>query len=466
MDAPEKRVSGKWPPAMWVAGAAVLFLIVLGWSAWTDYQHRAQARRLLGSGSIEATEVEVSPKVPGRVTRLIVEEGARIQAGQVLVELEPQEADAQVTQARAAVVEADAHVLQARHAVATQEQVTNAQVAQAQSQVTAAQTRVSQAETALAIQERTTREATSSARAQVSATRARVASAGAALTKARDDLRRAKALFSEGAIAQQQVDNAQAAYDVATAQERAAEETVRQAQAALASAQANEMQVAMRELDVRAARADLARARANLKYAMSGYTLIAQRQQDLAAAQAAAMQARGNLRYVGVIASHNTIVAPSDGVVLTKHIEAGEVVAAGTPIYTLINPQDIWLRVYIPEDQIGRAKLGQAAEVSVDTFRGRVFRGRVTEIRSQAEFTPGNVQAKEDRLKLMFGVKIQLPNEDNSLKPGMPADAEILLETPPERTSPPGSGVSPSREPTAAPRLSGPRPIIYQAAAG
>jgi HlyD family secretion protein len=103
------------------------------------------------------------------------------------------------------------------------------------------------------------------------------------------------------------------------------------------------------------------------------------------------------------------------------------VVAAGTPLYTLVDPQDIWLRVFIPEDQIGRVRIGQVAHVSVDSFPGRIFDGRVVEISSHGEFTPGNVQTQGDRVKLVFSVKIQLTNTDDSLKPGMPADAEILV---------------------------------------
>jgi len=81
----------------------------------------------------------------------------------------------------------------------------------------------------------------------------------------------------------------------------------------------------------------------------------------------------------------------------------------------------------VPQDQIGRVKLGRAANVTVDSFPGRVFPGRVTAISSRGEFTPGNVQTRGDRVTLVFGVKIQLPNADRSLKPGLPADAEILV---------------------------------------
>ena len=410
-----------------------LALVVAGWEGWRWYERRATAGRLFASGSIEATQVDVNPKVAGRVTKLLANEGDTVHAGQVLAEMEPQESQAQVDQARAAVTAAQAKVAQAAQAVTTQQQVTAAQVSQAEAQIAAAEARVPQSQLTVVWQDRTVRESIASAQAQLSAAQAQLAAAHSAAAKARDDLRRTKELFSQGAVAADQVDAAQTAYDTAVAQERSAVDAVTQARAGLATARANQMQVAIKQQDVQAAQQAVAEARAALRNAQSGYTLITQRQQDLAAAQASLAEARASLRLAEVLAGHNTVVAPVDGVVLTKNIEKGEVVAAGTAIYTLVNPDDIWLRVFIPEDQIGRVRLGQSARITVDTFPRRVFTGRVSEISPQAEFTPGNVQTKEDRVKLVFGVKIRLENRDGSLKPGMPADAEILVGQPAEQ---------------------------------
>jgi len=414
-------------PGVLMIGILLLALALLAWGGWRLYEQRASAGRLFGSGSIEATRVDVSSKVAGRIIKLSVDEGDRVKAGQVLIELEPQEASAQVAQAQAAVVQAEAKVAQAQHAVTAQQQVTSAQVAQAQAQVASAATGVPQMETALAMQERTAQEAVSAAQAQLNSAQAQVGSARSALVKARADLGRQKALFAQGAVAADQVDAAQAAYDAAVAQDRAATEAVAQAGANLASARANLMQVEIKRKDVEAARANVAQARAGLRNAQSGYTVIAQRQQDLAAAKAALSQARANLQYLQVIAGHNTIVSPRNAVVQVKNVEQGEVVAAGTALYTLVDPQDIWLRAYIPQDQIGRVRVGQIAHVSVDSFPGRVFEGHVIAISSKGEFTPGNVQTRGDRVRLVFSVKIRLDNRDGSLKPGMPADAEILV---------------------------------------
>jgi HlyD family secretion protein len=413
--------------ASWAGGFAFLALVLLAWAGWRLYEQRLSAGRLFGSGSIEATQVDISPKVSGRIIRLTAQEGDRVKAGQVLAELAPQEASAQVAQAQAVALEAEAKLAQAQQGVTAQQQVTSAQVAQAQAQVAVAATGVPQSETALAMQERTSREAVSAAQAQLGSAQAQVGATRSALAKARADLGRAKALFAQGAMAADQVDVAQAAYDAAVAQDQSAGEAVTQARANLASARANLMQVEIQRKAVEGARANVAQAQAGLQNAQSGYTVIAQRQQDLAAARAALAQAQANLQYQQVIAGHNTVISPRSGVIQAKNVEAGEVVAAGTPLYTLIDLQDIWLRAYIPEDQIGRVKIGQAARVTIDSFPGRIFAGRVIEISSKGEFTPGNVQTRGDRVKLVFSVKIQLRNPDESLKPGMPADAEILV---------------------------------------
>ncbi len=391
------------------------------------YEHSRTSGRLTAAGSVEATPVDVTARVAGRVLRLTAREGDEVNAGAVLAELQPQESNAQVAQARAAVSQAEANLAQAAQAVTAQEQVTDAQVAQAQAQTAAAAAGVPQAETALAIQERTGQQAVLGAEAQLGAAEGQVRSAQSALTKARDDLRRQRALFAQGAVAASQVDAAQAAYDAAVAQDRSAREAATQARATLAAAQASLSQVEIQRQAVAAARAQVAQAQAGVRNAQSGYSVIAQRRQDLAAAQAALAQARANLQYLELVAAHNTIVAPLDGLIQTKNVEAGEVVPAGAALYTMINPRDVWIRVYIREDQIGHVKIGQPARLTVDTLPGRVFTGRVTEIKTQPEFTTVNVQTREDRVKLVFGVKIQLDDPEHRLKPGMPGHVDIFI---------------------------------------
>ena len=122
---------------------------------------------------------------------------------------------------------------------------------------------------------------------------------------------------------------------------------------------------------------------------------------------------------------YTRVAAPFDGTATVKSAELGELVMPGTPIVRLAALDSVWLRVYVPEPELGRVKFGQAAEVTSDTYPGKRYPGRVTEISQEAEFTPKNVQTREERVKLVFGVKIEVDNPNHELKPGMPADAVI-----------------------------------------
>jgi HlyD family secretion protein len=127
--------------------------------------------------------------------------------------------------------------------------------------------------------------------------------------------------------------------------------------------------------------------------------------------------------------SQSILTSPLSGLVLAKHAEPGEILAAGAPVITVGKMDEVWVRAYIPESQLGRVTTGQRARVTVDTWPGRSFEGRVSFISSTAEFTPKNVQTEQERVKLVYRIKITLPNPRGELKPGMPADA-VILETP------------------------------------
>ena len=121
------------------------------------------------------------------------------------------------------------------------------------------------------------------------------------------------------------------------------------------------------------------------------------------------------------------ITAPVSGGVLRKNSEAGETVAAGAAVYSLGDLESPWIRVYVKEDKLGLVKLGQKAEVMTDSFPKKTYLGTVSMISSEAEFTPKNVQTREERVKLVFALKVSVENENGELKPGMPADVKIIL---------------------------------------
>jgi HlyD family secretion protein len=123
--------------------------------------------------------------------------------------------------------------------------------------------------------------------------------------------------------------------------------------------------------------------------------------------------------------AQSVLITPLAGLVLAKHAEPGEMLAVGSPVVTVGNMDEVWLRAYIPENELGRVKVGQAAHVTVDTWPGRTFEGRVGFISPEAEFTPKNVQTEKERVKLVYRIKITLANPRMELKPGMPADGVI-----------------------------------------
>ena len=125
--------------------------------------------------------------------------------------------------------------------------------------------------------------------------------------------------------------------------------------------------------------------------------------------------------------SYATLASPLDGLVLAEHVESGEQVAAGTPVVTIGDLSSVWLRGYVDETDLGRVEVGQAVRVTSDTAPDRIYPGTVSFIASEAEFTPKSVQTAKERVKLVYRIKIDIDNPSGELKPGMPADAEIVL---------------------------------------
>lgn len=138
-------------------------------------------------------------------------------------------------------------------------------------------------------------------------------------------------------------------------------------------------------------------------------------------------QARAALRTAEVRLSDLNADAPVSGMVLSRNAEVGETVGAGVAVYTLGDLDNPWVKVYVNETKLGLIKLGQKAQVFVDTFPGKAYEGWITYIASEAEFTPKNVQTQEERVKLVFGVKVSVSNMNSELKPGMPADVKINM---------------------------------------
>lgn len=180
--------------------------------------------------------------------------------------------------------------------------------------------------------------------------------------------------------------------------------------------------------DYEAVRAALEAARARARQVERQYALVKKgpRKEDIAQGQARDEQARQALALAQTQLGFATVTAPFSGIVLSKNVEPKEYVAPGTAVVTLGDLSHVWLRAYIDETDLGRVKVGQKVALTTDSYAGKRYEGRVSFIASEAEFTPKSVQTKKERVKLVYRIKIEVPNPSLELKPGMPADAEIL----------------------------------------
>lgn len=372
--------------------AALLAAGIYGYLHWRGAPEAGSIRL---SGNVEATEVQVAFRIPGRVVARAVDEGETVAAGQVVATLDSRELEREVGIRSAELAAATAARDELLAGSRRQE------VARAQAAADGASARL--------------RDLEAGARAQeIASADAAVARADAERIKQEREFARAHALFGRGAISRQALESAQAANDVA----RARLDEARQALLLVREGPRPE-QVAQ-------ARAAVAEAGQSLSLVREGA-----RRETVAQARARVDQAREALGLARTRLSEAVVRSPLSGVVLSKNAEPGDVLAAGTPVVTVAALDNVWVRAYVDETDLGRVRHGQPVTVTADTYPGRSYPGRIAFIASEAEFTPKSVETRKERVRLVYRVRIEVANPDRSLKPGMPADA--LLGSDPRR---------------------------------
>ena len=397
---------------------------------------------LVVSGFVEAETASVTAELGGRVIALHASEGDQVSKGEVLVELDDSLLLAQVEMAEAELAVAEAMFALVK--AGTQEEAifhAEAQVAQAEAVRDAAYVAWADARAML--------ETPQDLDLAIAAAHAQVNMLGYQTEQARamaNSAQEGRSLSDEVVSRLEDVAQflppatlASARHEQAlvTYQSWAAWTGAEQAEIALAGAaryldvlygrRANPIDLQAR---VNAAKAqyEVACAAVELAQAQVEGLEIGATQEQMAAAGAQVEVAHSALDTLEVQLDKLSLKAPISGLVLEQPVHVGEVAMPGVPLLTLADLGDVYLTVYVPEDQIGQVQLGQPVSVTVDAYPERIFRGAVTFVSSQAEFTPKNVQTKEERVSMVFAVKIELPNPDHALKPGMPADA-IIPET-------------------------------------
>lgn len=343
------------------------------------------------SGNIEVTDAQLGFKIPGRLLERIAEEGDTVAAGQVLARLE-------AADQKNHLVAAEANERFARAFLAELEAGTRSQdLEAAHAAMEQARFRLDELEAGSRTQE-------------VAAAAAEVEMLRAEAERAASDAGRFTRLLEQKAVTPQQ-------HEVVTTQARMAAERLSSAEERLKL-----VQEGPRAEQIDQARAALRQVEERYALAKEGPRAeqLDQARAKLAAAGAAVSHAKQQLDYT-------ELKAPFNGIILSKSAEPGEYLSPGAPVVTLGDLGNPWLRAYVSETDLGNVRLGQAAEVTCDSWPGRVFKGTVTYISGEAEFTPKQVQTPEERVKLVYRIKIALENEDLALKPGMPADARLNL---------------------------------------
>jgi HlyD family secretion protein len=383
---------GKISAFMVLLLTAAACLLYLGY-----YRNRSNDHAIMTSGHIEVTEVDMSFRLPGHVSRLLVDEGDHVKQGTLLAELDQHVLTARQDQAQAQVRELDAKEAALALSIKIKEDVLSAQIRQAQAGVSAAEARYRSLKTGSRKEE--------------------IAEAAAARDRAktewenrRRDFLRMKALFERRIISFSQYDAARTSEEAAHAAYEAAEERYKLVKAG------------PRQEMVLEGQANLAGSDAALSAAEAARREIDRLKLDLKALQAQAEQARAALAVAQDDLANSRMDAPFDGFVTVKDVEEGEFVQAGSPVLTLAQLDRVWVKTYVPETQLGRVSYGQKADVISDTFPDKRYPGTVTYISAEAEFTPKNVQTKEERVKLVYRIKVSLENPDQELKAGMPVD--------------------------------------------
>jgi HlyD family secretion protein len=345
------------------------------------------------SGRIEGDDSAISPKTSGRIAEIRFREGDSVKAGDTIALLDDEQVRAREEQARAALAVSEARQRAAiSQLAALQAQLEQSQIQTDQSRMDA-EGRVRQAE------------------AEVSTAEAELAQQEASLKLALFDRDAYTRLAETGAVSEREGKQAVTTAEQQAAVVAAAKRRVDAAQGALTTARAN-----LENPSIRAAQEAMVRKQ------------IAQQQAEIGATVASAEQARFAFNEAQANRKDLVVVAPFHGTVITRSAEPGEVVTAGTAIVTLLDLSRVYLRGFVPEGQIGRVQVGQLARVYLDSKPNEAIEAFVSRADPEATFTPENTYFRDDRVKQVVGVKLQLKGAIGFAKPGMSAAGEILVQ--------------------------------------
>ena len=378
---------------------AVFLVLFVGVALLVFYgQWREKTAELYYSGTIEATESNLAFQVNGRVARVLVDDGQKAKKGDLLAELQRDEFESRKAQAEAKVKQARENLAKLQALLALYNETLPASVTRARANVAALRSRVRELETGYRSQE-------------VAQARRTFEAARLTMANAKKDKVRYDKLFAKKIVSEKERDAMELRYETALKNYQKAKEAL------------SLLTEGFRKESIQAARAKLAEGVAALRQAESNLRKITIASQDVKTAEAQLASARAALRLADTQLGYTRLLAPFSGIITSRDVEPGEVVTPGREVISIADLSQVDLKVFVGEEEIGKVKPGQKVSVKTDTFPDKTYEGRVSYISPEAEFTPKIIQTHKERVKLVYLVKVTLPNPDLELKSGMPADA-------------------------------------------
>jgi HlyD family secretion protein len=384
----------------------VIILAVVAVAAAGVFAYRGANKppenRIVVSGNIELTEVNIAFKTAGRLIERTVDEGDSVKKGQVIARLDRDQLVAQRDREVAGLESAESLLAQAKTALEWEKDTLAADIEQRSGDLASNEARLAELKNGARPQEKLDAQAA-------------VDSAQSEVERSKKDWDRAQVLHRDDDISTAQFDQYRNRWETAVAALNSAKE------------RQNLVLAGPRAEQINAAQAMVERMRGALKMAQANALEMKRREQELTTRAAEIARSRASIALIDSQLADTIATSPVDGVVLVKSADPGEILSAGTTVVTIGDIEHPWLRGYIDETDLGKVKLGSVVHVTTDSYKNKSYTGHVSFISSEAEFTPKQIQTQTERVKLVYRIKIELDNSSRELKSNMPADGEIVL---------------------------------------
>ena len=371
-----------------------------GYYWWNAREQAANANRIQFSGNMELTQADLSFKIAGRLVELKVREGDMVKKGQVIARIDAIQTERTKDREVASLGVAKSNLATSKTGIAMEKETVESDIQLKQADIRSAKAKLDELLAGSRPQE-------------IQQADAAVSDAASQVEQARLDWERAQKLFSKEDISRAQ-------YDQYRTRNQSAQMILKQAQE-----RAGLVKEGPRKEDIENARAQVQRAQAALRMSEAKRMEVKRREQDLSAREADIQRAQAQVGISESQLDDTTLVAPMDGIVLVKSSEIGEVVAAGATVVSIGDLARPWVRGYIGAKDLDRIAIGQSAQITTDS--AKTYTGRVSFVASEAEFTPKQIQTKDERQKLVYRIKVDVNNDKLELKNNMPVDTVIEL---------------------------------------